>query len=66
MSDDITDLVDFAEQPDGSMVVMPRVQREWQCCPICMGSGRLWDLPLFPTSTRACHGCAGSGMVVRP
>lgn len=40
--------------------------REWQRCPICMGSGQLWDVPLFPTRTKACHGCNGLGMVVRP
>lgn len=39
---------------------------EWQRCPICGGSGRLWDVPLFPTQTKACHGCNGLGMVVRP
>jgi hypothetical protein len=39
---------------------------EWQRCPICKGSGAVWDLPLFPTRTRQCHACRGLGMVARP
>jgi DnaJ-class molecular chaperone len=39
--------------------------REWQRCPICCGSGRLWNV-LMPTTTDPCHRCAGTGTIERP
>lgn len=39
--------------------------REWQCCPVCAGSGRLWDT-LMLTMTNPCHRCGGTGTIERP
>lgn len=51
--------------PTCSVVAQSQPKLEWQRCPICSGSGRLWDT-LMPTQTVLCHGCGGRGMVVGP
>lgn len=63
---------DFAGLPYEQQPMTPGVQpsqREWQCCPVCQGSGRLWD-PIMgmghPGATMWCHLCAGTGTIERP
>lgn len=41
----------------------PPPSRTPHTCPICQGSGQLWDTLSTGTGTRPCHGCLGTGIV---
>lgn len=48
------------------------VPRQWQACPLCLGSGVSRDASFIPSSaiptriSHPCHGCNGTGMVATP